>query len=200
MVKLRNGLNAYSTPPPGSGAINGFILNVMDNYDLTEDDLNDEALLIHRITESFKWAYGQRSRLGDPFDANITQEVNELVEKLTSEDFAMETYLSINDSYTVNNASYYGADFSLTEDHGTTHLSVFGPNGDAVSVTSTINTGYVRLYLLACAYCVSACFKNHFFAPHLTSPHLTPPHLPHFCKNIQNGWADPAETLHVCQP
>ncbi len=26
------------------------------------------------------------------------------------------------------------------------------------------------LKFLACAYCVSACFKNDFFAPHLTSP------------------------------
>ncbi len=31
---------------------------------------------------------------------------------------------------------------------------------------------------MACAYYVSACFKNDFFPgpPHLTSPHLTSPH------------------------
>ena len=49
------------------------------------------------------------------------------------------TWQNINDSYTVNNASHYGADFFAPEDHGTTHLSVLAPNGDAVAVTSTIN-------------------------------------------------------------
>ena len=63
----------------------------------------------------------------------------QLVQNLTSEAYAFDIYRQTNDSYTVNNASYYGADFSTPEDHGTTHLSVLAPNGDAVAVTSTIN-------------------------------------------------------------
>lgn len=58
---------------------------------------------------------------------------------LTSDAYAYQTYLMINDTFTMNNASYYGADFSTPEDFGTSHLSVLAPNGDAVSVTSTIN-------------------------------------------------------------
>ena len=65
----------------------------------------------------------------------------QIVSNLTSDDYAFETYLKINDSYTINNASYYGADWYTPEDHGTTHLSIMAPNGDAVSVTSTINRG-----------------------------------------------------------
>ena len=66
---------------------------------------------------------------GDPFDENITEIVQEIVYNLTSDNYAYDTFMKINDSFTVNNASY----------HGTTHLSVLAPNGDAVAVTSTIN-------------------------------------------------------------
>ena len=34
---------------------------------------------------------------------------------------------------------YEGEQYSLNDDHGTTHISVVASNGDAVSVTSTIN-------------------------------------------------------------
>lgn len=132
----------YSTPPPGSGALLAFALNILQEFNLSLED--DEALLYHRITEAFKWTYGQRSKLGDPLDADITSYVNELVRNLTSEAQAFQTYQQINDTFTVNNASYYGADFYTPEDHGTTHLSILAPNGDAVAVTSTINRRYLN--------------------------------------------------------
>ena len=51
----------------------------------------------------------------------------------------MAAFQKINDSYTVNNASFYGADYITPIDHGTAHTSVLAPNGDAVAVTSTVN-------------------------------------------------------------
>ena len=45
----------------------------------------------------------------------------------------------INDSSTVNDPHYYGGDFVAPTDAGTSHTSVLAPNGDAVSVTSTVN-------------------------------------------------------------
>lgn len=35
--------------------------------------------------------------------------------------------------------THYGAEVEVPDDHGTAHISVLAPNGDAVSVTSTIN-------------------------------------------------------------
>jgi len=35
---------------------------------------------------------------------------------------------------------YYGPDFVMPNDHGTSHLSIFTADGDAVALTSTINT------------------------------------------------------------
>ena len=44
----------------------------------------------------------------------------------------------IRDDKTFNNVSHYAETFS-DADYGTTHLAVLAPNGDAVSVTTTIN-------------------------------------------------------------
>ena len=51
------------------------ILNILKNYNINPNDTEDEALLYHRVTEALKWAYGQRSRLGDPFDKEIENEI-----------------------------------------------------------------------------------------------------------------------------
>ena len=58
---------------------------------------------------------------------------------MTSEEWGYDSWSKIDDSFTVNDPEYYGAEFANKEDHGTAHLSVLAPNGDAVSVTSTIN-------------------------------------------------------------
>ena len=63
----------------------------------------------------------------------------QLVANLTSEELALSTFSRIDDTFTVNNASYYGGEFWNQNDAGTSHTSVVAPNGDAVSVTSTIN-------------------------------------------------------------
>ena len=74
-VHLGNGLWLHSVPPPGSGIILAYILNIMENYNLTALDYND-PLMYHRLVEAYKWGYAYRSKLGDPFDANITHIVN----------------------------------------------------------------------------------------------------------------------------
>ena len=58
---------------------------------------------------------------------------------MTSEALGLTTFRKISDDHTVNNASYYGADYYVPSDKGTSHTSVLAPNGDAVAVTSTIN-------------------------------------------------------------
>ena len=39
-------MDLYSVPPPGSGAIMAYILNILDNYNITGKD--DNPLLYHR--------------------------------------------------------------------------------------------------------------------------------------------------------
>ena len=52
---------------------------------------------------------------------------------------AMLAKAKINDTSTVNDPSFYGGAFLAPTDAGTSHTSVLAPNGDAVSVTSTVN-------------------------------------------------------------
>lgn len=45
----------------------------------------------------------------------------------------------MSDYVTWQDANHYGAKVMVPDDHGTAQISVLAPNGDAVSVTSTIN-------------------------------------------------------------
>ena len=52
---------------------------------------------------------------------------------------AAAVHKTIMDTITIEEASFYGSNYLVTEDHGTAHTSLLAPNGDAVAVTSTIN-------------------------------------------------------------
>ena len=85
MDLLASNLTLLTVPPPGSGAVLAAILNIMQvpapltsvslclrHYITTLQNYPDmnqtSALFYHRLVESFKWAYGARTRLGDPSD------------------------------------------------------------------------------------------------------------------------------------
>lgn len=57
-------------------------------------------------------------------------------------DYASEIRSKILDNLTFQDYEHYGAIFSYVEDHGTGHVTVLAPNGDAISASSTINTSY----------------------------------------------------------
>lgn len=63
----------------------------------------------------------------------------QLVSRLTNPENGMELRKKINDTNVLANASEYGAQFSGEDDVGTSSLVIMAPNGDAVSVTSSVN-------------------------------------------------------------
>ena len=77
-VKLDSlGVTVHSVPPPGSGAIMEYILNILGNYHMKPEDTS--PLLYHRVTEAFKWAYALRTEIGDPLgDDEIHDYVNQV--------------------------------------------------------------------------------------------------------------------------
>ncbi|KAJ8929869.1 hypothetical protein NQ314_017474 [Rhamnusium bicolor] len=62
-----------------------------------------------------------------------------LLANLTSPEYANKIRLQIDDNSTSSDPKHYGAVFYSKGDHGTAHFSIIAPNGDAVSVTSSVN-------------------------------------------------------------
>ena len=62
----------------------------------------------------------------------------QIAQKMIEQQLGDDLHRKIKDNRTYHNVSYY-ASFYSDADYGTTHLAVLAENGDAVSVTSTIN-------------------------------------------------------------
>lgn len=62
-------LTMYTAPPPGSGAILAFIMNVLHGMVPHPDN----RIMWQTIVETFKWAYAKRSELADPEFVDISE-------------------------------------------------------------------------------------------------------------------------------
>uniref|UniRef100_A0A182XNQ6 Gamma-glutamyltransferase n=1 Tax=Anopheles quadriannulatus TaxID=34691 RepID=A0A182XNQ6_ANOQN len=133
-TSIRKSSHVYSFPLPGSGPVLNYMLNILDNYDELRPD---DPLSWHRIVESFKHGYGMRTRLGDPA---FVPGIEDNLDKLASKTYARYISETIQNDRTHAEYAHYGAEFSNERDQGTAHVSVLAPNGDAVAVTSTINS------------------------------------------------------------
>lgn len=137
-MPLANG-TLYVVPPVSSGSVVAHVLSILDGFNLTRSDLRDDesyALTVHRIVEAIKFGFAQRTELGDPRFVDV----RELISQLNNPDFAADKRMKINDTHVLSGPQEYGAQLSYeADDHGTSHIAVLAPNGDAVSVTSSIN-------------------------------------------------------------
>ncbi|KAG4074250.1 hypothetical protein HA402_008659 [Bradysia odoriphaga] len=122
----------YTNPLPATGLLITFMLNILNGFEPSTPSVTS----LHRIAETFKFAYAERTELGD---ASFVNGMTERVHKIKDSAFAESVRPKINDQQTVSDYKYYGAEFAIEEDHGTAHINVIAPSGDAVSVTSTIN-------------------------------------------------------------
>lgn len=137
-ISLPNGLRLYSVDPPGSGPLLGFILNVFLRTGKLNPNvgqsLEDSTLYYHRFIETFKHAYATRTKLEDRSFGRI----EETLKKLSSPEYVQSIVSKINDerTYPVN---HYDGSVTITEDHGTSHVSVVDQYGNAAAASSTVN-------------------------------------------------------------
>ena len=123
-------------PPPSSGGIALLqMLNVLEGYGLSQFRQNS-ATYLHLLTEASKFAFADRARyLGDPDFVKIP------TQKLLSKEYASWIRKRIS-AVKTRPSSFYGLASYSPEDGGTTHFGVLDRNGNAVSCSLTINTGF----------------------------------------------------------
>lgn len=182
-VQLKDNLVMYSMPPPGSGVLAAYILNILDLFaQENENQVSDtEPLTYHRMAEAFKHAYAQRTKLADP---RFVPEVSELASNLTSEEWAIDTRAKINDSFTSNDPAYYGAVTYTPDDKGTSHTSVLDADGMAVSATTTVNLYFGAGFTSEQTGIIPNDEMDDFSSPNVTNAFGVPPSEANF---IQPG-------------
>ena len=130
-------LNLISMGPPSSGGIClAQMLNMIEPYDLKSMGHNSPAT-IHLMVEAERRSYADRAHfLGDPDFVTIPQD------HLLSKSYATDRMGSYNiEKATASSAVSHG-DIIVVESDETTHFSIVDKEGNAVSVTTTLNGAY----------------------------------------------------------
>mgnify|MGYP000465854815 FL=1 len=123
-------------PPSGGGVILLQSLNVLENFEFSKDEWNSSSY-IHKLVETFKYAYADRSKhLGDSDFYPVP-----LVE-LLNKDYSQRIFTQIGDKATPSSEIFPVKIKNYDESEETTHYSVIDKYGNAVSVTTTINSAY----------------------------------------------------------
>ncbi|HWE86148.1 MAG TPA: gamma-glutamyltransferase [Terracidiphilus sp.] len=148
VIGTYHGYTILSAPPPSSGgAVLMSALNILEGYDLKQ--LGDRTpTSIHLITEAYRRAYMDRSDyLGDPDYNQIP------VAALTSKKYAAAWRAGIDQDKATPSADLKRPPGFLppapktagthhAESQDTTHYSVVDSEGNAVSVTTTLNNAF----------------------------------------------------------
>ena len=129
---IYRGYDIYSMPPPSSGGITIIeMLNILEGFDVNKLGHNS-AIYIHLLSETMRRAFADRAEyLGDPdFNRDMP------VEKLISKRYAEKLKNSI--SFSEKSASDSDGFNHIYESEETTHLCVMDKEGNAVSLTYTL--------------------------------------------------------------
>ena len=124
-------------PPPSSGGVHVVqMLNVLEGWDLKAIGHNSAAY-IHRLTETMKYAYADRSKyLGDPDFFNVPQAA------LIDKNYARSIREKINLERATPSTEIAPAPSLPYESNDTTHFSVMDKAGNMVANTYTLNFSY----------------------------------------------------------
>ncbi len=136
---LKGSFNDYDIigmPPPSSGGIAVIqSLNIYENFDFTKQQWGSSTYT-HYLAEIFKRIFADRSKhIGDPEYYNVPVDV------LISKEYAKIIFDEISDTAASAETINPGT-FTEIESEETTHYSVIDSEGNAVSVTTTINSAY----------------------------------------------------------
>ena len=132
------GHTVISMPPPSSGgATMAEIAGILEHYDLAATGWHTAAS-IHLYAEAFRRAYADRNHyLGDPDFVEMP------IERMTSVEYATERARTISLSAATPSLEVGpGMGDAPREGQSTTHFSIVDDQGNAVAVTTTLNSLY----------------------------------------------------------
>jgi len=129
------GFRIHSGSAPSSGAVVLSIMKIIEGYDMsTPSQLNFST---HYLDEGMRFAYGQRTLLGDPtFSSNLT----DYQISMYSEQTAEEVRSKIEEFHTLNSSSYDPDGYGILTDSGTSAGVASDRSGLTIAITSTVNT------------------------------------------------------------
>ena len=130
-------IKVISMSPPSSGGVTiNQIFKMMEPYEVADYGHNS-AKTIQLFTEASRRAYADRNYyLGDPDFVDIPYDM------LLNDDYIQERMANFSfDKATLSSEVSHG-EVEIVESAQTTHFSIVDSEGNAVSVTSTLNGGY----------------------------------------------------------
>lgn len=130
------GYRVLSAPPPSSGGVTlALILNILEGYDLARLGWHTPES-IHLFVEAFRRAFADRNYyLGDPDYVDMP------IAGLTSDAYAEELRATISRNR-ASNSEDVSRVLRVGEGMHTTHLSVVDSAGNAVALSTTVNSFY----------------------------------------------------------
>ncbi|KAI9810513.1 MAG: hypothetical protein M1826_003533 [Phylliscum demangeonii] len=128
---------------PSSGAVAMSVFNTISGYDMSQPGNID--LDTHRLDEAIRFAYGERTSLGDPsFVPNVTLFQREMLAPRTG----AEIRSRISDTTTLDVAAYDPAGLQSLETPGTSSILAIDDQGLTISLTTTINLYFGSLVVV----------------------------------------------------
>lgn len=130
------GYKLLTVPPPAGGAALINILNILKGFNFSANDMKHHPVLTyHRMIEAFNFVAAKQTYLTDPvFDEDVKEVVKEMLDPERSEQIRR----LINGE--THSFDYYGPiNYNTYITDGTTHVSVLDAEGNAVSLTTSIN-------------------------------------------------------------
>ncbi|KAL1599561.1 hypothetical protein SLS60_007364 [Paraconiothyrium brasiliense] len=124
-----------SVGAPAAGAVVLSTFKTIEGY----DEMNDAGhtnLSTHRLDEALRFAYAERSSLGDPdFVSGTLAHQSSMLSSAT----AQRKRSKISDHHTLPVSDYNPDGYEILENHGTSHIVAADKSGLAISLTTTIN-------------------------------------------------------------
>ncbi len=137
------GYKVITMPPTSSGGIALVqLLQSVEPYPLKQWDINSDST-VQVMVEAERRVYADRAKhLGDPDFWDVPQQ--QLLEKK----YNLSRMANFNWDRATPSTAIEAGNFARKESEQTTHFSIVDKNGDAVSITTTINASYGSLVVV----------------------------------------------------